>query len=222
MNKRLIHCGRFVLLVVAIGLAASGPAGEVRAEAASADEQQLPLSDFNIYRGNTHAHTIYTWSHGEHRVDWSLHSPLREDWDAVHYSNYQGPPARHFQLAKAHGYDFYVVTDHSHEQAFPLVDYVTGHDHEHVHQPVDPQNNHAWVHTLAAAEHYTNESFVAMAGIEFSRNPPFDSDATGVGHLNALNIADYVNAQDTSLPEFYEWLKGAEPAGGEGSVGIVR
>ena len=31
------------------------------------EEQQQALSYFNIYRGNSHSHTIYTWTHGAHR-----------------------------------------------------------------------------------------------------------------------------------------------------------
>jgi hypothetical protein len=124
-------------------------------------------------------------------------------WRCLPLGNHQGPPDRFFALAKRKGFDFYVITDHSQEEAF---------------QPVDPLQNAAWVETQAAARRHSNPNFIAMAGIEFSRNPPFDTDGTGIGHLNALNIANYVNAQHTNLPEFYEWLKQAETAGGEGYV----
>jgi hypothetical protein len=167
------------------------------------DEQRLPLAAFNIYRGETHAHSIHSWSHGAHRIDFQVNSPLKPDWDQENYSNHQGPPARLFELAKRKGFDFYVVTDHSQEEAF---------------QPVDPLQNAAWLETHAAARASRAETFIPMVGIEFSRNPPFDTDGTGLGHINALNIAGYVNARNTSLPEFYQWLKKAEPAGGEGYV----
>ncbi len=172
-----------------------------RAARPAAEERRVPLSALNIYRGETHAHSVYTWSHGGHRVDNS--GPLKDDWDQEHYTNYQGPPDRHFERAKAKGFDFYAVTDHSQEKPF---------------QPVDPRENRAWLDTLAAAERHTDETFVAMAGFEYSRNPPFDNDNTGTGHLNALNVAEYVNAEHVSIPEFYDWLKRAAPAGGTGCV----
>lgn len=58
-----------------------------------------PPSTFNVYRGNTHAHTTYTSSHGE-----------------VPPAN--GPPSEHHAHAKAAGFNFYVTTDHSQEVAF--------------------------------------------------------------------------------------------------------
>ncbi|TVS17748.1 MAG: hypothetical protein EA424_12110 [Planctomycetaceae bacterium] len=165
------------------------------------DEQRLPLSAFNIYRGETHAHSVYTWSHGAHRADGG--GALKTDWDQQSYRNHQGPPGKYFERAKAQGFDFFVITDHSQEK--PL-------------QPVDPQRNAAWLDTLAAAEQSTDDKFIAMAGFEYSRNPPFDADRTGTGHINAINVAEYVNAEHMSIPEFYNWLTRAAPVGGEGCV----
>ena len=202
-----------IALLALIGLCGSGalPAplvghrGACAAEenSAPAEEQRLPLSAFRIFRGEAHAHSVYTWSHGGHRTDFNVGSPLREDWDQEGYTNHHGPPVMLFERARRNGYDFYVVTDHSQEEPF---------------QPVDPENNPAWLDTLAAAERYTDEGFVAMAGFEYSRNPPMDDDNTGTGHLNAINTAEYVNAEHVNIPEFYAWLKGARPAGGEGMV----
>jgi len=94
-----------------------------------------PAAQYHIYAGNTHAHTVYTWSHGE---QWAKPkeevgkdkkpgiyvSPegaqypaeflvLKPDWKKL-----QGPPAEHFARAKAQGLDFYAVTDHSQEAEF--------------------------------------------------------------------------------------------------------
>ncbi len=176
-------------------------ASEQVAASCPIDEQRLPLSKFNIYRGESHAHSVYTWSHGAHREDSS--GPLKADWDQQRYRNYQGPPVKYFERAKAQGFDFFAITDHSQEQ--PL-------------QPVDPQRNEAWLDTLAAAEQSSDDTFVAMPGFEYSRNPPFDTDRTGTGHINAINVAEYVNAEHMSLPTFYDWLKRAAPAGGDGYV----
>src|SRR3954452_20766663 len=87
---------------------------------------------YHIYAGNTHAHTAFTWSHGEQWVNVkpdpgekkepgifvdadgaqypAKSSTLKPDWQKV-----QGPPAVHFALAKEKGYDFYVTTDHTQE-----------------------------------------------------------------------------------------------------------
>jgi len=170
------------------------------AVAGAADEQRLDLSAFHIYRGETHAHTMYTYSHGSHR---DKDKTVRADWDQVNYSNYQGPPAKYFQQAKAKGFDFFVVTDHSQEEPF---------------QPVDSKTNKAWLDIQAAARKYTDENFVAMAGFEFSRNAQFDGEKTGTGHMNAINVSEYLNARDVGFPKFYQWLKQAKSPDGKGCV----
>jgi hypothetical protein len=171
------------------------------AEAGQPDEQRSPLSAFGIYRGETHAHTVYTWSHGGHWMDGN--AALRPDWDQENYRNYQGPPAKYFERARAKGFDFFAVTDHSQESPF---------------QPVDPVKNAAWRDTQASAKQATDPTFVAMAGFEYSRNPNFDHDRTGTGHINVLNATQYVNAEHMSIPEFYAWLKQARPVDDEGFV----
>lgn len=170
------------------------------AAAVAVDEQRLPLSAFHIYRGETHAHTVYTYSHGNHR---GKDGALKADWDRETYSNYQGPPEKYFERAKAEGFDFFVVTDHSQEEPF---------------QPVDAQKNKAWLDIQAAAEKCTDETFVAMPGFEFSRNAQFDGEKTGTGHMNAINASEYVNAKEMGIPKFYNWLKQAKPARGQGCV----
>jgi predicted ATPase len=39
-----------------------------RLDEISLSDQQQPLSRFNVYRGNSHSHTIFTWTHGAHRA----------------------------------------------------------------------------------------------------------------------------------------------------------
>src|SRR5690606_15006659 len=50
----------------------------------ASSEAQQPLSYFNIYRGNSHSHTIFTWTHGEHREkginDLASPTEFHPDW----------------------------------------------------------------------------------------------------------------------------------------------
>jgi hypothetical protein len=164
--------------------------------------------EYHIYAGNTHAHTANTWSHGDQWtpgpttkmsvVDGVSHpgpnNVLRPDWE-----QHQGPPAAHFAAAKAHGYDFYVVTDHSQEATF---------------QPVSAANP-VWRAARQAAVDATTPTFVALAGYEHSEN----NGPGGMGHLNVINSAEYLNAlaPGVDLPSFYRWLA-TVPADGEGPV----
>lgn len=189
-------------------------------------------TDYHIYAGNTHAHTMYTWSHGEMFVNnacagilvygrtpgslvstWSsgyvkskngcagifvidssqYPSPdrtLKPDWE-----KYQGPPSQHFSLAKANGYDFYTVADHSQEAAF---------------QPPSPDNA-TWKSIRQQAAAATDDGFVALAGFEYSEN----DGPGGKGHINVINSAGMLNAlaPGIDLPYFYKWLATAEPNG---------
>jgi hypothetical protein len=170
---------------------------------------------YHIYAGNTHAHTAFTWSHGDQWqkkpatpadggdkkepglvVDESgaqrpaKSQVLRPDWE-----KHQGPPAAHFAAARAAGYDFYCVTDHSQEADF---------------QPPSPDNKNFAATKRQAAE-ATDKSFVAIAGYEHSEN----NGPGGNGHLNVLNSDTYLNAlaPGVDLPTFYNWLKTAKPNG---------
>ncbi len=193
---------------------ASAAFGGPKALAQNGSEPIAP--EYHIYAGNTHAHTSYTWSHGEQWVNvkpepGEQKEPLlyvdpegaqfpaknavqKPDWQKV-----QGPPAVHFALAKEKGYDFYFTTDHSQEVAF---------------QPPSPANPN-WVDTLKAAAEATDAKFVAIAGYEHSEN----NGPNGAGHLNVINSAEYLNAlaKNVDLPYFYNWLKTAK-ANGDGPV----
>ncbi len=193
-----------------------------------AENADAPAPAYNIYAGSTHAHTSYTWSHGEQFakkdcgenaqpasaatagakqkggcpamvVDGSTSRPgpgviLKPEWE-----KFQGPPAKHFALAKAAGYDFYVSSDHSQEE--PL-------------QPVSPANP-SWIGTKKDAAAATGAGFVALAGYEHSEN----NGPGGKGHLNVINSGEYLNAlaPGIDLPYLYKWLATAAP-NGEGPV----
>jgi len=165
---------------------------------------------YNFYNGNTHAHTSYTWSHGNHleripdqgeymivdstQTSRFINMTLKDDWQV-----YQGPPSEHFALAKANDYDFYITTDHSQEAAFrPTL-----------------RGNKAWSKVKDEAYEATDSTFVALTGYEHSEN-----DGPGAkGHINVINSSEYLNALEPNvdLPTFYKWLKKVS-SNGDGPV----
>ena len=185
----------------------------------SATAQANPAAtEYFIYAGNTHSHTSNTWSHGsqwgvakaeeveqagkkkglEVTPDGVSHPPsgnvLKPNWQRV-----QGPPSAHYALAKASGYDFYAVTDHSQEATF---------------HPTSGTNA-AWVASKRDAAAATDASFVAIGGYEHSEN----NGPNGTGHLNVFNSAEYLNALEkgVDLPYLYKWLESAA-SNGDGPV----
>jgi hypothetical protein len=193
-----------------------------------------PMPDVHIYAGSLHAHTAYTWSHGEQfakgdcagimtfgpnpaapfAYQWSdgyvkkqdggcpgiyvinsaqIPAPgmaVKPDWE-----KFQGPPSEHFRRARAAGYDFYAVTDHSQEAGF---------------QPVS-ESNPAWLKVKQEAVAATEKDFVAIAGYEHSEN----DGPGGEGHLNVFNSSGMINAlaPGVDLKVFYKWLETAAPNG---------
>jgi len=226
-------------LILIVGLLSSKSISNVQGQATNKDklnylvEQQQALSYFNIYRGNSHSHTIYTWTHGAHReegmLDLASPTKFHPDWNVPpgmdwkdyktislnpnNYTNRQGLPANHFEMAIKNGYDFYATTDHTQEPNL---------------QPVSV-NNPAWQTILKTADTYNHDSvFVALSGFEFSRNTNADG---GNGHINVINSSEYVNADygqrgpalpwpeaNWSIPQFYNWIKSARPHGDKGDV----
>jgi len=180
--------------------------------------------------GSTHAHTQNTWSHGDQfekngcagvqtylggrwsgQIKGSAGCALMLVMDSVQYpgpgmkvradwEEHQGPPKKHFELAKAAGYDFYVSTDHSQDVPF---------------HPQDGGENVAWEDTKRAAAASTDADFVALAGFEYSEN----DGPGGEGHINIINTAGMVNAlkQGMDLPHMYRWLETA-PSNSAGPV----
>ena len=202
---------RVPVLMMAAGLLA---AGYVLLCGSSTGQEAKRAVEYHIYAGSTHAHTAFTWSHGEqwakpkddvgkkpliqvtpegaqHPAEFMV---LKNDWKKL-----QGSPAEHFARAKANGYDFYTVTDHSQEADF---------------QP-PRANNPNWLATKKAAADATDDRFVALVGYEHSEN----NGPGGRGHINVLNTDEYINAlaPGIDLPYLYKWLKTAKP-NGEGPV----
>lgn len=165
-----------------------------------------PAPVYHVYAGNTHSHTVYTWSHGEQwrnpqhlAVNGFISHPGPENVLKPSWQNIQGSPSTHFALAKSAGYDFYISTDHSQEERL---------------NPVSPTNA-AWVTTGQQAAEATDRHFVALRGYEHSEN----NGPGGKGHINVINSAEYLNAlaPGIDLPYLYKWLKTVR-SNGDGPV----
>ena len=170
----------------------------------------VDLNSYNYYFGSTHAHTSNTWSHGiqyeklpnfkrymetdANGVSKSINTILKKNWQ-----NLQGPASLHFKLARDNNYDFYIVTDHSQEEAF---------------NPPDADNLY-WLNEKKEAQNATDSDFVSLIGYEHSEN----NGPGATGHINVINSAEYLNAlkSDVDLPYFYKWLE-TVPSNGEGPV----
>lgn len=161
--------------------------------------QTNSLSQYHIYAGNTHAHTIFTMSHGSQYdhipnskpymftdsegVSHTRNTILKPDW-----YKFQGLPSVHYALAKKNGFDFYITTDHSQEAGY------------HPTSPISA----AWLATNEEAMLATDKNFVAIRGYEHSEN----NGPGGKGHINVINTATYLNALEKGIdiPLLYKWL----------------
>ncbi len=169
------------------------------------------VKKYNIYAGNTHAHTQYTESHGAHLgkvagatkfleidsngVGRAINSPLKADWE-----KHQGLPSVHFDLAKKFGYDFFITTDHSQEAGF------------HPTSSTNPQ----WIAAHDQAKKASDKNFVALTGYEHSEN---NGPGEGRGHINVINSAAYLNALEkgVDIQQLYKWLGTAKSYANEGN-----
>jgi len=207
MKMLKIHLLRILPLATVL----SGIA-EVGAAPTEATNPPLPAASYHIYAGSTHAHTAYSWSHGDQFINSKADSaeekvpgisvtpegvqfPAKSKITKPDWQKFQGPPSAHFALARSNGYDFYLVTDHSQDAAFAPTS----------------ATNAAWLATKREAAEATDSSFVGLAGYEHSEN----NGPNGVGHINVINSAEYLNAlaPGIDLPTLYKWLKTAAPIG---------
>jgi hypothetical protein len=200
---------------------------------------QAPIApQYHIYAGNTHAHTSYTWSHGEQWIknscsgvpiylpdpktpevhSWSLEGNQPPSGKCptmiiIGSSQYPGP----FDVLKP---DWQKVqgppSGHfklAKENGYDFYA-VTDHSQDAAFQPVSPTNP-AWLETKREADAATTPQFVAIRAYEHSEN----DGPNGVGHLNIFNSATYLNALDpgVDLPTLYKWLKTVK-SNGDGPV----
>ncbi|MBN1361801.1 MAG: CehA/McbA family metallohydrolase [Sedimentisphaerales bacterium] len=104
------------------------------------------------------------------------------------YSDGQGVPADAFATARAHGADFYALTDHAFQ--------------------IDPSE---WLDIGVQADLASIPGeFVALRGFEYTHDT--------FGHLNVFGTSDYVNRDDPDYDteaEFYDWLAAQPDAIGQ-------
>ncbi len=124
---------------------------------------------YRFYLGTTHSHSGYSGDHA--KIIATKFNDGVADYD-------RHIPLEIFEKAKAEGYDFDFMTDHSspEQNAF----YENGFTDEH------------WAATKAQADQATTASFVALRGYEFSRN--VDPEQGGLGHMNVLNGSRWYSA----------------------------
>ncbi|HVW11490.1 MAG TPA: CehA/McbA family metallohydrolase [Bryobacteraceae bacterium] len=193
--------------------------------------------EYHIYAGNLHAHTAYTWSHGEQIQTNGCAGILT-------YTQDPNSPAAHWSdgYVKTAGGGcpgIYVINgsqipapgvtikpDWQKVQGPPSAHYAaakaagydfyaaTDHSQDAGFQPPSPENP-TWLASRKQAAEATDANFVAIAGFEYSEN---DGPA-GEGHINVYNTSGILNAllPGIDLPYLYKWLESA-PANGDGPV----
>ncbi len=204
--------------------------------AAASLSAQEPAAEYRIFRGNTHAHTSHTWSHGEHLntnncAGILVYGPDKDSPGAFTwtqgYVKGDGCPA--IYVINSFQYPAPGVTvkqDWQEYQGPPSLHYslansagydfyvTADHSQEAPFQPAQADNPH-WMAAKRDAEAASTDGFVGLAGFEYSEN----DGPGGTGHFNVINADGMMNALSpgVDLPVFYKWL-GEAAANGEGPV----
>ena len=182
-------------------------------DAQTQDRKKSPaLAEYRIYAGSTHAHTSYTWSHGDQfaKSDCKgirVYGPKSPGdslsvWTEGYVKSLTGCYSMYvingFQLPSP---DMKVKTNWEKFQGLPSAHYAAAkakgfdfyvtsdHSQEAVFNPISPDNK-AWMASKEAANEATNPDFVAIPGFEFSEN----DGPGGTGHINVLNSDGMLNA----------------------------
>lgn len=191
---------------------------------------------YHIYAGSTHAHTAYTWSHGEQfakndcagiqvyaRMPGSEVSMWSDGYVkskngcagifVIEGSQYPSPDVK----VKANWQEYQgPPAEHFRRAKVAGYDFyiATDHSQESAFQPPSPANA-AWMATKQAAAAASGPDFAALAGFEYSEN----DGPGGTGHINVMNTSGMLNAlaPGIDLPYFYKWLATAE-SNGDGPV----
>ncbi|MGH9666979.1 MAG: CehA/McbA family metallohydrolase [Bryobacteraceae bacterium] len=196
-----------------------------------------PAAEYRIYAGSTHAHTAYTWSHGEQFAKNgcagilvygpSPSSPAAYVWSDGYVKSKNKCPG--IYVINSYQYPSPGVTlrpDWKEHQGPPSEHFrrakadgydfyvSTDHSQEAAFQPPSADNP-TWASAKREAAEATDGRFAGLAGFEYSEN----DGPGGVGHLNVINSAGMLNAlaPGVDLPHFYQWLETAA-ANGEGPV----
>lgn len=192
---------------------------------------------YHFYAGSTHAHTSFTWSHGEmlQKSDCKgvrIYGLKPGSEDEFEWKDVAKPNAPCFAMYiingwQYHGPDMKLKPDWRKFQGVPAAhfaaaraagfDFYVTTDHSQ-EAPFFPEttDNPQWLaskkEAVAATE---NGKFVALAGFEFSEN----DGPGGTGHINVINSDRTLNAiqPGVDLTYFYKWLATVKP-NGEGPV----
>lgn len=192
-----------------------------------------PAPEYHIYAGNMHAHTAYTWSHGEHLVTNGCAgiltytqdpaSPAAKWSDGYVKTDDKGCPGIYvINGSQIPAPGVTVKPDWQKFQGPPSAHYAmakadgydfyaaTDHSQDAGFQPPSAENP-TWLESRKQAAAATDANFVAIAGFEYSEN---DGPA-GEGHLNVYNTSNILNAllPGIDLPYLYKWLVTAQPNG---------
>lgn len=192
--------------------------------------------EYHIYAGSTHAHTAYTWSHGEHLaksgcagiIVYERKPPaLVSSWTDGYVKSKNGCPGmlviNAYQIPSP---QMPVKPDWQKYQGPPSehfslaktngYDFYATTDHSQ-EEAFRPKGNEIpeWVSVKRQAAGATDPNFVPLAGFEYSEN----DGPGGTGHLNVINSAGILNALEPGidLPYFYKWLEHAA-SNGDGPV----
>lgn len=194
-------------------------------------------ADYHFYAGSTHAHTAYTWSHGDQFTKngcagirvyaQSAASPNLYTWSDGYVKSKNGCASILVMLGSQYpSPDMTPRVDWEEHQGPPSEHFrrakaagydfyiATDHSQEAAFQPCSPDNP-AWSAVKRQASEATTPDFAAIAGFEYSEN----DGPGGTGHINVMNTNGMLNAlaPGIDLPYFYNWLKTAA-ANGDGPV----
>jgi len=191
-----------------------------------------PMGEYRVYAGSTHAHTAFTWSHGEHLstngcagiLTYSNESPGGGGvWSDGYVPTGKGCPALFvIDGAQVYAPGVTLKPDWSTFQGPPSVHFAgakaagydfysaTDHSQEAGFQVPAPENAR-WLQTKQQAVAASDGRFLGLAGFEYSEN----DGPGGTGHINVFNTQGMVNAlvPGMDLPRLYGWLATASPDG---------
>lgn len=196
--------------------------------------QTAKAPDYHIYAGSTHAHTAFTWSHGEMLAKNNCKGiqvyglkPGTEvlfDWSEGYVKKSDGDC---YAIYVIDGWQYHTPSmklkpDWQNVQGPPSVHFAkakeagfdfyvtTDHSQEAAFFPLGP-NNPQWLNSRREAAEATTKDFVALAGFEYSEN----DGPGGTGHINVINTSDITNAllPGVDIAAFYKWLATAKPNG---------
>ena len=216
---------------VPISLSQTGVMATAIVMAASAAAQSPPAQEYRIYAGSSHAHTAFTWSHGdmlaENACKGVVTYALKEGSDVLFEWRGGDKSAPCPVMYVMNGWQYHsqfksLKPDWQRFQGPPSAHFAaaraagfdwyatTDHSQEAAYFPLGPDNPQ-WRLMKDQATEATRAGFVGLAGFEYSEN----DGPGGTGHINVINTDDISNAliPGVDLAAFYRWLAKAKPNG---------